>query len=136
MVKVHVDWRVTPAWKVAAGMQAVSASLARGNENGLHRPDGVYFLGGGKAPGYAVFDLGTEYRATPRVTVFAHVGNLFGRRYATAAQLGATAFTANGNFIARPYAAAGDNTTRTSSTFYAPGAPRMIWAGLRCEFGR
>lgn len=134
--KASVDWQVTPSWKVGLGMQAVSHALARGNENGLHQPDGKYFLGAGKSAGYAVFDLDTRYAITPRLSVFAHIGNLFDKRHATAAQLGATGFTANGAFIARPYSAEGDHTTLTSSTFYGPGAPRTIRVGLRYEFGR
>ncbi|MRV72057.1 TonB-dependent receptor plug domain-containing protein [Duganella sp. FT92W] len=134
--KAGVDWQATPAWKLGLAMQAVSRSTARGNENGQHQPDGKYFMGAGHAAGHAVFDLDTRYQVTPRLGVFAHVGNLFGKRYATAAQLGATGFTANGNFIARPYAAQGDNATLTSSTFYGPGAPRMIRVGLRYEFGK
>lgn len=135
ILKANLDWQVTPAWQVGLGLHAVSGATARGNENGLHRADGTYFLGAGKSPGYAVFDFDTRYRITPRLSVFAHIANLFDRRYATAAQLGAAAFTANGNFIARPYSAQGDNTTLTSSTFYGPGAPRMIRVGLRYQFG-
>jgi len=136
IVKAHLDWQVTPAWKVGLGLHAVSHALARGNENGRHQADGKYFLGPGKSAGYAVFDFDTRYRVTPRLTVFAHIGNLFDKRHATAAQLGATAFTANGSFLARPYAAQGDNATLMSSTFYAPGAPRMVRVGLRYELRR
>jgi outer membrane receptor protein involved in Fe transport len=134
--KAQADWQAAPGWQITLGMQAVSQSAARGNENGQHRPDGHYFLGAGKAPGYAVFELGVRHRATPRLSVFAQVANLFDRRYATAAQLGAAAFTGDGAFIARPYAAQGDNRTLTSSTFYGPGAPRAIRVGLRYEFGK
>lgn len=135
-LKLHAGWQATPAVNIGLGMQAVSSSTARGNENGQHQPDGVYFLGAGKSPGYALFDLSLKVQITPRLSLFAQVNNLLDRRYATAAQLGTTAFTAGGNFIARPYAARGDNATLTSSTFYAPGAPRMMWAGLRYEFGK
>jgi outer membrane receptor protein involved in Fe transport len=136
ILKANLDWQVTRAWRLGLGLQAVSAATARGNENGRHQADGTYFLGSGKSAGYTVFDFDTRYRVTPRLTVSAHIGNLFDRRYATAAQLGATAFTANGAFLARPFAAQGDNATLVSSTFHAPGAPRMIRVGLRYEFGR
>ena len=134
--KGRVDWRVTPAWSVEAGVQAVSGSNARGNENGGHQPDGTYFLGSGRSGGYAVFDLGTTYDLTPRLRLFAQVNNLFDRRYATAAQLNATGLTAEGNFIARPFSGIGDNSSVVASTFYAPGAPRTVWAGLRYSFGQ
>lgn len=132
--KTRAEWAVTPAWVLEAGVLAVSSSTARGNENGRHQPDGSYFLGSGKAAGYALFDLGTHYDAAPRLRFFAQVDNLFDRRYATAAQLNATGLTASGNFIARPFSASGDNATLVGSTFYAPGAPRTFRAGVRYAF--
>lgn len=66
----------------------------------------------------AVFDLGMTYEPAPRLRVFIHVDNLFDRRYATAAQLNATGLTADGNFIARPFAASGDNASVAASTFW------------------
>jgi outer membrane receptor protein involved in Fe transport len=133
--KSRIDWRITPAWAVEAGMLAVSGANARGNENGQHRPDGVVFVGSGRTGGYAVFDLGSTWEPSARLRFFVQVNNLFDRRYATAAQLNATGLTADGRFIARPFSASGDNASVVSSTFYAPGAPRMIWAGVRYAFG-
>nr|WP_314539477.1 TonB-dependent receptor [uncultured Massilia sp.] len=132
--KARADWHVTPAWSVEGGVLAVSGATARGNENGGHQPDGTYFVGSGSTGGYAVFDLGTTYEATPRLRFFAQVSNLFDRRYATAAQLNATGLTAEGNFIARPFSASGDNATVVNATFFAPGAPRTFWAGVRYAF--
>lgn len=134
--KAHADWQINRAWSLGMGMLAVSSSTARGNENGRHQADGTYFIGSGHAAGYAIFDMSGKYRATPQLTVFAQINNVFDRNYATAAQLGATGFTADGNFIARPFAAAGDNETVVHSTFYAPGAPRTVWVGVRYEFGK
>jgi outer membrane receptor protein involved in Fe transport len=123
--KARAQWRVTPAWSAELGMLAVSDAPARGNENGLHRPDGLRYFGSGRTPGHAVFDLGTAYEATPRLRVFAQVDNLFGRRYATASQLGTAGIAADG-----AYAGQG----RVHSTFYAPGAPRTIRVGVRYTF--
>jgi len=132
--KARAAWQVNPAWSVELGMLGVSGSTARGNENGLHHPDGTRFLGSGATPGHIVFDLGTTWQATPRLRFFAQVDNLFDRRYATAAQLGVTGFTADGAFLARPFAAQGDAAGLVHATFYAPGAPRSIRAGLRYTF--
>ncbi len=133
--KSRAEWQLTPGWSVEAGMQALSGSNARGNENGRHRADGTYFVGSGRSGGYALFDLGTTWEPAPRLRFFAQVANLFDRRHATAAQLNATGLTAEGSFIARPFSALGDNARVVSSTFYAPGAPRTVWAGVRYAFG-
>lgn len=137
--KLHADWRINAAWSVGMGMLATSGSVARGNENGQHQAGGSHFIGSGKSAGYSIFDLSGKYRATQRLSFFAQVNNLFDRKYSTAAQLGPTGFAANGNFVARPFnptlAGGGDNST-LSSTFYAPGAPRTMWAGVRYEFGK
>jgi outer membrane receptor protein involved in Fe transport len=76
-----------------------------------------------------VFDFGTTFRPTPRLRLFARVDNLFGRRYATAAQLGVTGFTADGAFMGQV-----PDDRLVHSTFYAPGAPRTIRFGLRGTF--
>ena len=96
--------------------------------------------GCGSSPGYAVLNLGAEWQpASPALrglTMFAQVNNLLDRRYSSAAQLGATAFDANGNFVARPFAAdANGARPLVHSSFLAPGAPRSMQVGLRWRFG-
>ena len=134
LLKVRADWALGGGFSVSAGMLAAGSSLARGNENGQHQSDGKYYVGSGKNPGYAIFDFGGKYQASPALTLFAQVNNLFDRRYSTAAQLGATGFTANGSFIARPFSSSGDNSSLVHSSFYAPGAPRTAWVGVRYQF--
>jgi len=123
--KARAEWQITPAWSAELGAIAVSDALARGNENGLHRPDGVSYLGRGLTPGHAVFDFGSAFQATPRLRVFVQVDNLFDRRYATASQLGMTGFDAEGAFTDRD---------RVHSTFSGPGAPRTVRVGVRYTF--
>ncbi len=123
--KARAAWQILPAWSAELGVLAVSGSTARGNENGLHRPDGAAYLGRGATTGHAVFDFGTAFQATPRLRVFAQVDNLLDRRYATAAQLGTTGFDADGSFV---------KDDRVHSTFYAPGAPRTVRVGVRYTF--
>lgn len=134
MLKLAVGWQVTPALELELSGVGIGGSLARGNENGQHQADGKYYLGSGRSAGYAVFNLGASWTPTPGLKLFAQVANLADRRYSTAAQLGASAFTASGAFQARPYggsSAAG--YPLQSSTFYAPGAPRSLTVGLRWE---
>lgn len=136
LFKLRADYRFSPQWQAGVAMRAVAGSLARGNENGQHQSDGVYNLGPGRSAGYAVWDLTGEYRPTTQLTVFGQVNNVFDRRYATAAQLGATGFTSDGNFVARPFAAVGSKYPLMHATFYAPGAPRSFWLGVRYEFDK
>lgn len=136
LFKVHADYQVDSAWSVGLGMVAVSGSYARGNENNQHQADGTFYLGSGKTEGYAVFNLSSKYRATPQLSFFAQINNLLDRKYASAAQLRATGFDANGHFVARPFAPVGSEYPLVHSTFFAPGAPRTIWVGLRYEFGK
>ncbi|MEO8738624.1 MAG: TonB-dependent receptor [Casimicrobiaceae bacterium] len=136
LAKVYADLALTPQVALAADMQAASGSVARGNENSQHQPDGVYYLGPGRTPGFAIFNLGADWRPAPGWKFFMQINNVFDTKYSTGAQLGVTGFTNSGNFIARPFSAPVIDGARplVHATFYAPGAPRMIWAGVRYSF--
>ena len=133
-LKAYADYQMTPklAWDV--DFLAISRSFARGNENNLDQPDGVYYLGPGSSPGYGVVNLGGHYQLQKRVQLFAEVNNLLNHRYYTAAQLGPTPFDNNGNFIARPFAAVDGSYPVRSTTFFAPGAPIALFGGVRFTF--
>lgn len=135
--KAFADLALTPQVSLNADVTAIGGAYARGNENNRHQPDGVYYLGPGRSGGYAVFDLGADYRPTAQLTLFAQIDNLFDRRYATAALLGTTGFDAGGRFVARPFAGPVVDGERplVHATFYAPGAPRLFWVGVRYAFG-
>ena len=133
--KAYLDYQLNPAFSMGLSMIAVSSALARGNENNSHQADGTYYLGAGKSAGYAIFNLAARYQVEPKMQVFMQISNLFDRKYANAAQLGSTGFNAAGNFQARPFAQnANGEYPLQHSTFVAPGAPRMIWAGMRYSF--
>jgi outer membrane receptor protein involved in Fe transport len=134
MLKVFADVQVTGAFGIDVDLLAVSGATSRGNENGDHEADGVYYLGPGSTEPYAVVNLGARYALTSWLTVIGQVNNLFDRRYNTAALLGSTGFTETGTFIARPLPAVGGEFPLVHSTFYAPGAPIRGWAGLRVRF--
>ena len=141
LLKLFAELPLGAGLSLQADLNAVSAALARGNENGLHQPDGVFYLGPGHSPGYAVLNLGAEWQpaagALRGLTVFAQASNLLDRRYSTAAQLGASAFDAKGNFVARPLPAnANGEWPLLQGSFLAPGAPRALQIGLRWRFGR
>ncbi|MDQ6628031.1 MAG: TonB-dependent receptor [Pseudomonadota bacterium] len=133
--KASLELAAEAGTTLALDLVATSGALARGNENGSHVADGVFYLGPGRSPGYAVLNLGATRQATRSLTVFARVGNLLDRRYATAAQLGATGFDATGRFVAQPLPRDGQGRYPVrSSTFFAPGAPRLFSAGMRYAF--
>jgi outer membrane receptor protein involved in Fe transport len=128
LFKLSLDYAVTPAFTLNGGLVATSSALARGNENNRHQPDGVHYLGQGYSAGYVVANLGATLQLSQRWQIVASINNLFDTRYSTAAQLGATGFDTNGNYVARPFA--GNPDALRHSTFYAPGAPRQIAVSL------
>jgi outer membrane receptor protein involved in Fe transport len=135
--KAFAEWRVGSRVSVHGDLLLVGGSFARGNENNAHEPDGIYYSGSGETSGYTVLNAGVEIRPTAALTLFAQVDNLLDREYYTAAQLGATGFNSLGNFVARPFAGPIVDGERPllGSTFYAPGAPRAFWLGVRYAFG-
>jgi outer membrane receptor protein involved in Fe transport len=134
VLKAWADVEITRALTLDIGLVAVSSSYARGNENNRHEPDGVYYLGEGTSPGYAIVNLGATWRLGQRVRLIGEVNNLFDRRYYTAAQLGSTGFTEEGDFVARPLPPVDGEFPLRHSTFYAPGAPVRAWGGVRVAF--
>jgi outer membrane receptor protein involved in Fe transport len=134
MFKAFANLQAMAKLSVDLGLVAMSGAYARGNENNQHEPDGQFYLGSGRSPGYAVVNLGARYQATRWLEFFAQINNLFDRQYFTAAQLGPMGLTDTGHFIARPFAAAGGEFPLRHATFYAPGAPRGVWGGLRLRF--
>jgi outer membrane receptor protein involved in Fe transport len=116
------NYDVTDRTTVGAGAIAVSRQLARGNDNNRHQPDGVNFMGPGEIPGYAIFNLNLDYKLDRGLWIFAKLANVFDRRYATAGALRQNFFP--GGNLAAPNAG-------VNETFYAPGAPRVLWVGIQ-----
>jgi len=134
MFKAYADLDITKKLAVDLSLNAFSSAFARGNEDNRHQPDGVYYLGPGSSPGYAVTYLGGRYKVHRHVQLFIQINNLFNGKYYSAAQLGPTGFTAAGAFIARPFPPVDGEYPVRHATFYAPGAPRGIWGGLKLRF--
>ena len=134
MVKLWADVTVTARLMMNLNLVGISSSLARGNENNSHLPDGKYYLGPGAAPGYGVVNLAARYRLNKAGELFVQVNNLFDRHFYTAAQLQVTGFTAAGNFLARPLPAVNGEFPLVHATFFAPGAPIGVFGGVRVRF--
>ncbi len=137
--KAHADFNLTSKFVLDLNEVAVSSSYARGNENNAYQADGVYYLGPGVSPGYAITNFRAQYDLTKHLQLAIQIDNLFDRHYYTAAQLANTGFTAQGTFLARPFPpyTTGDqagNYPLQSVTFFAPGAPRRAWVELHIKF--
>jgi len=118
---------------------AISSSYARGNENNAYQSDGLYYLGPGVSPGYAVTNFKAHYDLTKHIQLVVQIDNLFNKEYYTGAQLANTVLTAQGAVQTRPFpeyttGPAAGNFPVQSVTFFTPGAPRRTWAELRFRF--
>jgi outer membrane receptor protein involved in Fe transport len=136
--KAFAAWHIVPQLTLNADVITVAGSFSRGNENNEHEPDGVFYIGPGRTGGYTVANLGLDYVPVPALTLFAQVNNLFDRAYYSASQLGSTGFNAAGHIVARPFAGPIVDGERPllGSSFFAPGAPRSYWVGVRYSFGK
>ncbi len=134
-LKLAASYAVNDRWRVGMQFVAFSSIFVRGNENNRHEP-GTYsdlngitrtFLGPGYAPGYGVLNLSTRYAVSPDLELYARFANVLNKQYATAGALAENPFNASGQFETDPAA-------WQRETFYAPGAPRAAWIGLRYRF--
>ncbi|OIQ67445.1 vitamin B12 transporter BtuB [mine drainage metagenome] len=115
-VKLLAQYQPTERWQLHGAVIAYSARYAQGDENNADRH--------GQVPGYAVVNLGAQYKVDRHWRLTLSVHNLFDRVYTDFGQLGVNEFTSAGrSFSSDP--AAWQNTL-----FVAPGAPRGIWLGV------
>jgi outer membrane receptor protein involved in Fe transport len=118
-LKLAVQWQAGPGLAVGADVQAVSALVTQGNEDGGARQPGV--------GGHALLNLHASWRVRAGWELFARVTNALDRRYETWAAL-ATDMFPNGQLRRASDAQA------APARFVAPGAPRLVSAGLRYRF--
>jgi outer membrane receptor protein involved in Fe transport len=130
--RLVVDYAITPQWDVGGNLIATSGSYLHGNENNANQSggtngEGAYVVGSGWIAGYAVVNLQSTYHVSKRLELFARLGNLFDKRYATAGFLTSSSFNPNGSLIANPNDLPNENAV-------SPGAPRAVWGGVRVRF--
>jgi outer membrane receptor protein involved in Fe transport len=137
--KAYAVWQATHRLMFEMDEVIASSSYARGNENNAYTADGIYYLGPGVSPGYAITNFRARYDLTRHLYAALQIDNLFDKHYYTAAQIANTAFTAQGAVQSMPFPAytsgpyAG-TTPAQSATFFAPGAPRLAWVELGLKF--
>jgi outer membrane receptor protein involved in Fe transport len=133
--KLYGQFRPSPKLTAEMNFLAVGSSFARGNENNLDVPDGVFYQGPGKSAGYGVGSIGARYQITDRVQAFVQINNILDKHYSTGSQLGTTPFDNNNHFVAQPfgtlYGDDADSIPIRSSSFQAPGTPFNIYGGLK-----
>jgi iron complex outermembrane receptor protein len=134
-LKLMASYAVNDQWRVSMQFVAFSSFFVRGNEDNRHEA-GTYtdlngitrtFLGPGSAPGYGVLNLSTRYTVSSKLELFARFANVLSKQFATAGALAENPFNAAGQFEPDP-------ALWQRETFYAPGAPRAAWIGLRYRF--
>ena len=120
-LKLRAAYDVTPSWNIGTNIFAFSDQYSRGNENNQFNGDGA------KVSGYMVMNLDTRYSfGNSGWQVFAKVNNIFDREYNNGGLLGEHRFDAStGAFTGN----------QVTPAFFAPGAPRAGWLGVRYEFG-
>jgi outer membrane receptor protein involved in Fe transport len=137
--KAYADIEATKKLFFDVNEIVTSSSYARGNENNAYNADGVYYLGPGVSPGYALTNFRARYDLAKHLQIALQVDNVFDKHYYTAAQLANTGLNAQGGVVTRPFPAyttgpfAGTYPAQ-SVTFFAPGAPRRAWVELRLKF--
>ncbi len=133
--KLYGQYRPSSKLTAELNVLAVGSSFARGNENNLDRPDGVYYNGPGKSAGYGIASLGARYQITDRVQLFVQMNNLLDQHYSTGSQLGTTPFDDSNHFVAQPfgtpYGTDDNDVPIRSSSFQAPGTPFNLYGGLK-----
>ena len=122
VLKLRVDWTVTPRFFLGANVLGSAGVYARGDENNRDV--------NGQIPGYAVVNLDGRFRATKRLEIFARVNNLFDRRYFNFGVVGENFFTGPDQTFGP---AAGFEPA--AEQFRGPGVPFGAWLGVRYSFG-
>jgi iron complex outermembrane recepter protein len=130
--RLVADYAITSQWDVGGNLIATSGSYLHGNENNANQAggtngEGTYVVGSGWIPGYVVVNLQSTYHVSKTFELFARLGNLFDKHYATAGFLTSSSFNPNGSLIANPNDLPNENAV-------SPGAPRAVWGGIRVRF--
>ncbi len=137
--KAFAIWQATPRLMLEMNEVMASSSYARGNDNNAYSADGIYYLGPGVSPGYAITNFRAHYDLSRHFQLALQIDNLFNHEYYTAAWLSNTVLTGQGTFQSLPFPAYvggpyDGSVPSQSATFFAPGAPRRAWVELRVKF--
>jgi len=119
-------YRVTPQVRVGGDVQFYGSQVVAGNENKTASGDADEAVGKDKLAGYGILNLNASYEYVKGLNFFVRVNNVFDKKYASYATLGYNMFP-GGQLVEPGHVADG-------SVFYAPGAPRAVFGGVRYEW--
>jgi outer membrane receptor protein involved in Fe transport len=129
--KFAAMYRLTPQVRIGGDMQIFGSQVVAGNETKSSpevqaNGDAENASGVNKLAGYGILNLNANYEYVKGLNFFVRVNNVFDKKYASYATLGYNMFP-GGNF-------ATDGDDVKGSVFYAPGAPRAVFGGVRYEW--
>ncbi len=128
--KFAAMYRLTSQLRVGGDVQMFGNQVVAGNETRNTTEDQVsgvdQAVGKNKLAGYGILNLNANYEHVKGLNFFVRVNNVFDKKYASYATLGYNMFP-GGNI-------ATDAEDVKGSVFYAPGAPRAVFGGVRYEW--
>ncbi len=125
--KFAAMYRLTSQVRIGGDVQVFGSQVVAGNETKNTTADDTEdVVGKNKLAGYGILNLNANYEYAKGLNFFVRMNNVFDKKYASYATLGYNMF--EGGNLAKQ---AGDVE---GSVFYAPGAPRAVFAGVRYEF--
>ncbi len=124
--KFAAMYRVTSQIRIGGDIQLYGSQVVAGNETKNTTADNNQAVGKNKLAGYSILNLNANYEYVKGLNFFARVNNVFDKKYASYASLGYN-MVDNGQI-------ATDADQVRGSVFYAPGAPRAVFGGVRFEW--
>jgi outer membrane receptor protein involved in Fe transport len=122
--KFAAMYRVTSQVRFGGDVQWYGSQVVAGNENGTAAGEADEAIGKDKLAGYGILNLNANYEHVKGLNFFVRVNNVFDKKYASYATLGYNMFP--GGVIT--------SSAPDASVFYAPGAPRAVFGGVRYEW--
>ncbi len=125
--KFAAMYRLTPQVRIGGDVQVFGNQVVAGNETKNTTADDTEdVVGKNKLAGYGILNLNGNYEYVKGLNFFVRVNNVFDKKYASYATLGYNMFE-GGNLAKQASDIEG-------SVFYAPGAPRAVFGGVRYEW--
>jgi outer membrane receptor protein involved in Fe transport len=125
--KFAAMYRLTPQVRVGGDVQLYGSQVVAGNETkNTTADDTADAVGKDKLAGYGILNLNANYEYVKGLNFFVRVNNVFDKKYASYATLGYNMYSTG--------VLATEADDIKGSVFYAPGAPRAVFGGVRYEW--